>query len=95
MSEITKRIRTEPKCDGVEALGSNFESRLLAMEKKMDFLVTTCSTILSTCEKLISKEKDEHECCASFLFQKILHIDDYVRSLHKTWDSEVGNESDG
>ena len=93
MADIGKRIRIETKnFRGFSTLNDKVESRLSAMEKKVDFLMTTCNAILSTCEKILSKEKTEHDCCATFLLPKILFIDDYLRNLHKT---DILAEPDG
>ncbi|CAH1389634.1 unnamed protein product [Nezara viridula] len=85
MSDIGKRIRIEKSnFHSYDKVNEKLENRLSAMEKKVDFLMTTCTTILSTCEKILSKEKTEHDCCATLLLPKILFIDDYLRNLHKT-----------
>lgn len=89
-------MRIDSKCfGGFEDRSGKFECRISNLEKKMDFLMSTCSTILSTCEKILSKEKEEHDCCANLLLPKILYIDDYLRNLHKSFETDVLNENDG
>ncbi|XP_014278661.1 protein BANP [Halyomorpha halys] len=93
MSDIGKRIRIETSnVHNYDTVNEKLETRLSAMEKKVDFLMTTCTTILSTCEKILAKEKTEHDCCATLLLPKILFIDDYLRNLHK---ADILTDPDG
>ncbi|KAF6201247.1 hypothetical protein GE061_005694 [Apolygus lucorum] len=67
----------------VEELKTMFENRLNTLEKKMDLLITTCSSILSNCDDhplTGLKQSHGHVCCAALLLPKIMVIDDFIKN---------------
>ncbi|KAL1116947.1 hypothetical protein AAG570_004275 [Ranatra chinensis] len=79
MSLVGKRLCIE-RVGSVDELKASFECRMSALEAKLDLVVNTCSTILSTCEKLI--ETHSHmSCCSQDIMSKMEAIEDFMKKV--------------
>ncbi|XP_073976402.1 uncharacterized protein isoform X2 [Rhodnius prolixus] len=85
MAPTTKRVRIEPN-DTLKELKEMFDRRMYALEKKVEFLINTCTTILGSCE--LHKKGHTNSCCAQLLLPKIKVIDNYIRSVKNQDDKE-------
>ncbi|BES99948.1 Hypothetical protein NTJ_12763 [Nesidiocoris tenuis] len=72
----------------LDELKTMFETRLNSLEKKMDLLITTCSSILSNYDDL--GKGTGHVCCAALLLPKIMGIDEFVKNALLNGDKSGG-----
>ncbi|XP_014247941.1 protein BANP-like [Cimex lectularius] len=80
MTEL-KRILIEPKgySKHFEDIKNIFENRITVLEKKMDILINTCSSILSYFEG----KNNEHECCSTLVLNKLNLIEEFITAFPK------------
>ncbi|KAK9499446.1 hypothetical protein O3M35_002478 [Rhynocoris fuscipes] len=78
MASTIKRVRIDPN-ETLKQLKEMFDKRMHALERKMEFLINTCTTILGHCD--LHKKGHANSCCAQLIMPKIRVIDNYIRSV--------------